>query len=257
MVTHIKKSVEQHLGISAENLSVSCFYHGAANSDRKILFLVCDGNQPVCMVKMMWDSRYDSQLRHECEAQKKAASLLTLMRVPGILFEDTINGRAMYAEAVAPGAPVGKQRALDYLSLISRQQNVIEKGKAFSLIEVATLLGIVTEGLDGALVYRAWSHGDLTYANIIDGREGTFIIDWERFNERPIWGIDLIHYLVRVFDIKDVDGLRRTLHLTRLPVEADESYLIAVYKADAFLEKLDKTRHADYERLISKLKELA
>lgn len=255
MVSRIKKSVEQHLGIPVESLSVSCFYHGAANPDRKILFLVCDGVRPVCMVKMMWDSRYDAQLRHECEAQKKAASLLTLMRVPEVLFEDTIDGRALYVEAVAPGAPVGKQRALDYLTLISRQQNLIEKGELFSLLHVATLLGIITEGLDEIPVHHAWSHGDLTYANVIDGREGPFIIDWERFNERPIWGIDLIHYLVRVFDIKDVDGLQRALHLTRLPIEADESYLIAVYKADVFLEKLDKTRHAEYERLVSKFGE--
>ncbi len=253
MVTSIKKSVEKHLGIPAEFLSVSCFYHGSAHPDKKILFLVCDGTRQVCMVKMMWNSHYDAQLRHECEAQKKAASLLTSVRVPEVLFEDTINGRLLYAETIAPGAPVGKRRALDYLNLISRQQNLIEKGEMFSLLQVATLLGIVAEGLDDALVYRAWSHGDLTYANLIDGHEGPFIIDWERFGERPIWGIDLIHYLVRVFDIKNLDDFRRALHLTRLPIDADEEYLTAVYKADVFLEKLDKTHHVDYERLVSKL----
>lgn len=253
MVTLIKKSVEKHLGIPADSLSVSCFYHGSAYPDKKILFLVCDGTRQVCMVKMMWDSRYNAQLHYECEAQRKAASLLTLMRVPEVLFEDTINGRAIYAEIVAPGAPVGKRRALDYLNLISRQQNLIEKGEMFSLSQVATSLGIMTEGLDEALVHRAWSHGDLTYANIIDGRVGLFIIDWERFGERPIWGIDLIHYLVRVFDIKNVEDLRHTLHLIRLPIDADEAYLIAVYKADTFLESLDKTRHDDYERLVARL----
>lgn len=256
MVTSIKKSVEKNLGIPADSLSVSCFYHGSAHPDKKILFLVCDGMQQVCMVKMMWDSRYDAQLRHECEAQKKAASLLTLARVPEVLFEDTINGRAMYAEAIAPGAPVGKRRALDYLNLISRQQNLIKKGEMFSLLQVATLLGIVVEGLDDVLVHRAWSHGDLTYANFIDGNEGPFIIDWERFDERPIWGIDLVHYLVRVFNIKDVGGFREALSLTNLPVDANESYLTAVYKADVFLERLDKTRHAEYERLVAKLGEV-
>ncbi len=255
MITPIKKSVENHLGVAAEKLSVSCFYHGSANPDRKILFLVCDGVRPVCMVKMMWDSRYDTQLQHECEAQKKAAELLTLMNIPEVLFEDTINGRRIYAETIAPGGPVGKRHAVDYLALICRQQNMIEKGELFSLGKVATLLGIVAGELDDTPVHRAWSHGDLTYANLIDGDEGVFVIDWERFNERPIWGIDLIHYLVRVFDIKTVDDLRRALHLAHLPIDADEAYLTAVYKADVFLERLDKTRHDDYERLVSKLAE--
>lgn len=253
MITSIKNIVQRHLGVRAEKLSVSCFYHGFASPDRKILFFVSDGVRPLCMVKMMWDGRHDAQLRHECASQKKAANLLTCASVPEVLFEDMIGERVLYAETVVPGTPIGKKRAADYLGLICRQQNAIEKGELLSLKDSALSLGIGAEELDDTPVFRAWSHGDLTYANIIDGREGVSIIDWERFNERPIWGIDLVHYLVRVFDIKSIDDFRRAIHLAHLSIDADEAYLTAVYKADTFFERLDKTCHKEYELLVSTL----
>jgi thiamine kinase-like enzyme len=43
------------------------------------------------------------------------------------------------------------------------------------------------------------SHGDMTYKNIMTRENKKMvIIDWENFGLRPIYGIDVIHYIFRL-----------------------------------------------------------
>lgn len=214
------------------------------------------------MVKMMRDNAHDAALIRERDAQKTAAGLITLFRVPEVLFEDVFMEHAVYAETVAPGTPIGRERSVSYLRLLSDAQNVVRKEGEIDLSAMRALIAsehISDSRMQDALValekvsgpiYRSWSHGDLTYANLIDGAEGPFIIDWERFNERPIWGIDLAHYAARSLDVATAEQLAVRIEETQTRIDAPPGYLKDVYILDTVMDMLDKWHPSVYAKLV-------
>ena len=93
----------------------------------------------------------------------------------------------------------------------------------------------------------------LLYMNIIDGLKGPYVIDWERYNERPLWGIDFVHYLIRCYGICEIEEF--TKHLKNLSFVTEEQHdrFKTLYILDAMLDILQKQYSEDYQKVTKAL----
>lgn len=261
MVTAIKKLVAQHLALPEKTLSVSPFFHGAARPDKKILFLVTDGEEPVCMLKVVRDPKHNALLEREGEGQAIAREHLSSYSVPKIFFKDRLGEHVVYAEEVADGVPVGLTRGKANLKSVYQYQNEIPKGGIVTRGDLVALFGTCSCDNPRFQELRAqfkkitkdffsgWSHGDLTYMNLITGPKATFIIDWERFGERPLWGIDFVHYMRRCFEIRDSKSFEQELTGLEFISAEDKAYFVATYFIDEMMDILQKSCPKDYARV--------
>ena len=266
MITAIKETVSEHFDIPASQLSVSKFFHSSEAPSAKVLFLVTDGQQPVCLIKMMRDATFNDRLKHEINGQRQARSELTNFVVPEVFLTTEISGRYVVAEAVMDGTPVGRDKALSYIDQVYSYQQQIPKASEFSIpifveairdsginSSVVTQLIYDLQSMDCPL-YRAWTHGDLTFMNIIRTGNRLAIIDWERYGERPVWGIDLVHYLVRAYGVSNRNSFKIALTQCSNISPDDYDYFERVYILDELFDELHKKHREELDSIVKKIK---
>lgn len=265
MITHVKTISGKHFKRDIADLSASFFFHGSARPNAKLLFLVTDRKTPLCILKVMRESQYNALLESECAGQKSTQGSVHPFRVPEVYFTDQIGEHVCYAEEVAPGVPVGKENALKYLETVLQFQNNIPKEKDIELTDLRVLFSATKYNqekfqsflkqladMKGA-VSGGWSHGDMTYMNLIDGKKGVYIIDWERYGERPIWGIDFVHYFIRCFDVQNLTEFKKRINGCGFVSSDEKIYFEKIYVIDALFDILQKQCSEKYRELIKRL----
>lgn len=251
MISVLKKEIAERLHLPEDTISLSCFFHGTARPDRKLLFLATDGKKPLCLVKVIRDAEYNAFLEKERLAQEAAHSLPVPFSVPAVLFSGVVHGCAMYAESVAPGVPLGKREAVAFIPNVLAYQKAVPRGAPISLklfcdflktqstsdTEVLALVEVISRVTS---LFGGWSHGDFTYMNIVRSGHHVTVIDWERFNERPVWGIDFAHYVLRSRALRGKEAAETLAQSFASALELSPEHVAALFALDEVLDIVQK-----------------
>jgi hypothetical protein len=265
MVDQIKKSILKNLkDINSSDLSLTKFNHGRDYPYSKVLFLVSDKEKIIGIVKIVRDKKYNRKIENEFEAQKKSNNHSLVIKKPNIYFSEIINGHFAYMEEYLENGPIGMKDASKYLNKVFSYQQNINKEKNIStkaLVDIfsnqkirdnqkkeryKTLISNL-QNLEGS-VYKAENHGDLTYMNICDMDGSLYLIDWENYGERKIWGIDFVHYFIRSFPIENLDEFNKYLAQFNKDnnLSLDLKYFEKIYIIDQLYDLLEKNNREIY-----------
>jgi len=216
MIEQIKKIIEEHKGtlkkgdFMAADLRVSKFFHGNPSFNTKVLFLVFLHQDPLCILKVARSVDVNPLLEREIKGLEYFAH--NNLKVPRMFFSGQINGLSFVCEEVLVGLPVGKKDESIWLPQVVSYHTSVKKIK---IITIGTLLELF-DGIDTPHdkefmqttvllsqrvqreVWLAPQHGDVTSKNLIVHQGEVYFIDFENFNMRPVWGLDLVHYMTRL-----------------------------------------------------------
>ena len=252
--------------VSEEDIVISKFFYGKAAPSDKILFLCSDTNGPVCLIKILRDSAFNRKLKHERDGQLFGLREVGMMQVPKIYLEGEIGDFFFYVEEVINGGTVGKRRAHKHIPAVLAYQNEVPKGARLPAATLARLVrtlhvsdieirecSAVLESLPHITLHTARSHGDLTHMNLLESQDGDlYLIDWERWDERNIWGADLAHYLIRSSKKPDKKSYDEKIKRYVGNIEVWS----ALYYVDRIFDSLRKNYAPAYETLVRELKTL-
>ncbi|MDQ5968934.1 MAG: hypothetical protein QG579_91 [Patescibacteria group bacterium] len=276
MIEEIKKIITENKknlfrsDFFENDLKVSKFFHGRPETNKKIIFYVSVFDKPLCIFKMTRINMYNDIIDRE------VAGLSAFPNIsPKLFFHGQLGGLNYMCEEVASGVPVGKSQEVDYLVKVLEWHKNLTRVRQVKIDEIIKLFsnvsfdndkefGIVLTELLKRKEESLWlslGHGDMTYKNIMVRIDKQItIIDWENFGLRPIYGIDIIHYLSRMIytgdfehDVpsalshftKDVEKYENKLGLGFTQREVEDLFLL-----DWFFEVLQKNNIKKYNEVI-------
>lgn len=284
MIEHIKKIIEEHKNtfkkgdFLATELKVSKFFHGNPSLNTKVLFPVFLRQAPLCILKVVRSVDVNSLLEREIKGLEYFAQ--SNIKVPQVFFSGQINGLSFVCEEVIGGFPVGKKEESVWLPQVVSYHTSVKKIKK---ITIGTLLELF-DGIDSPYdkefvrtkvllsqrvkrgVWLAPQHGDVTSKNLIIHQGRLHFIDFENFNMRPVWGLDLVHYMTRLVnahnegrDIKEtlaffVSSVKKYKEYPLFGISDDE--LEDLFLLDFFFEIMQKNlfkRKAEVLPLMEKI----
>jgi hypothetical protein len=195
-----------------DTVHVSKFFHGDPAINKKILFYVSSKGKPFCIFKITRDPKYNDLIDRE---QQGILAFKSNITTPRVLLSGKIDGCAYICQGIISGTPLGKKRELSVLPALIGMHLSAKKGTPITLGQFVQhfaplnlpaywehddIVKLLLERKDD-VIHGAPQHGDCTYKNILVEKNGgtkkPVLIDWEYFGLRSIWGIDLVHYLIR------------------------------------------------------------
>ena len=208
MIDEIKKIFPEN----PKGLKISKFFHGGPAYATKILFFVSFGNQPVGLIKMVRNPEENDLIDREIEGIKYFTSLK--LKTPQIINLGEIKGLKYIFQEILPGRSVNKNEAVKIFSKVANYHNFVNKAGQIKIKEIIEPIKNLKIQKDREIldtleqlslrennkIYLAPQHGDLTYRNLIINGDDISFIDFENFGLRPVWGLDVIHYLSRMVD---------------------------------------------------------
>ena len=251
-------------------IKISKYFHASDSPRSKVIFFFTYNKKIKGIVKIVREKMYNDKLERECAGQVWAYDNLKNFFAPRVYFKDKIDGYFIYGEEVIDGEVLGRDDANQHIKKVFAYQNSIPKQKSIKTEEVSNIFQKININNNsymalfeelakyhGQDIYLAQAHGDLTYMNIIRTADNKFyLIDWERFDERNIWGIDFCHYFVRCFSIKNSKDFKKYLEefANKNNFNLDIDYLIRAYLIDKTLDLLDKNYKEQYNRIVQDFK---
>lgn len=200
---------------SLSEIKISKFFHGRPSTSNKVLFFVSLKNNPICLIKMVRDSGDNNLIQREIEGIRYFHSLN--LKTPEIFSNGEINGGSYFCQSILRGVPVGKDKEVKVFPDIAKYHKTIPKTEKIKIKKILEPIKTLKASSDKAIskileqlslrenneIFIANQHGDLTYKNlIIDNKGEISFIDFENFGLRSIWGIDVVHYMIRITDAR-------------------------------------------------------
>jgi hypothetical protein len=218
MINQIKKVIIDNKkqfnieDINQSDIKVSKFFHGNPSVNTKVLFFISIFNKPICLIKISRKSEFNDFILRETEGIKYFQSIN--LKTPKVFFDGTVNDLRFICQEVIEGKNISKKEEYLFLKHIINYHSVVKKNKEIKIQEILNLFSGLRVDTDSEFkqaidmlierkddrVFLSSQHGDLTYKNILKKDNEVCFIDFENFNLRPIWGIDLVHYLTRLTD---------------------------------------------------------
>lgn len=223
MINELRESVvrnwsclKQDDGCNVDELSFTKFCQRIVCENTKVLFLVTYKGNPLCIIKVMRNIRFNEKLKNEARAQKTIFSL-NMSAVPRVYFEDMVGNLFIYGEEVISGLPISRRLAL------KKEREIIEIVKSFP-VDGEISSRITAKVFDAhfhekddrirrliehlyksdVVLKKGLTHSDLGRPNILSHNSGVRFIDWERARERPFWLIDAVYFMVRLHKIRNI-----------------------------------------------------
>lgn len=251
--------------ISEVEFSVTKFCQRIASFHTKVLFLIQYNGLPICIAKTVRDARFNNKLKSEKENQSKATKT-GIFKVPAVYFESEIKGRYIYFEEVVIGDMISSQSMLDnerdiVLSIANfRVYGEVDVQEVYNRLKdyitkdhiLFHLLKLVSEYKGNLKV--GITHNDFARQNIIQSKNGIYLIDWERSGECPLWLIDAVSFIVKVKKIKGLeDWVNRGVPILGRYVSVDGKYVTIVYCIMCMMDNLRKNNIDNYNELVSSM----
>jgi len=260
MVEALRETFSKKYNLEKRNLSFLKLYHAGDTPGSKILFFVFYSGKTLGVVKIIRDAKHNEKLEDECNAQSNVLRVMKGdMLVPEVLHSGFVGKHFFMYETCVPGVPVGKKFAKKYITTITEYQlQVIKKQKVaisniykiFSSVPVQNkkYQELVNKLLENSKsIFCGDNHGDMTFMNILVNKNDLYIIDWENFGERSVWGLDFVHYFVRAHNNVSIEILLEHFdELKEKPMNSDEfESLCAIDSLYDFLEKNNQALYKD------------
>lgn len=279
MIEKIKSIINSHKedfeNKITTDIKISKFFHGRPDTNKKVLFFISNSDQPLCIFKIVRDSKFNNVIEREIAGMSAFPDI-----APKLFFHGELNGLFYLCEEVVSGSPAGKSREKKLLPFITEFHKNSKKGKSIKINNLLNLFSgfsfkddeynFVHKNLlnrKNEIVYLSDQHGDCTYKNVIFNKNGkAILIDWENFGLRPIWGIDLIHYLSRIVfsgnaflsktEPQDffVDEIWN--YVERSNLDLDKKQIENIFFVDWFFEILQKDHPEVYDNVIIQMQKI-
>lgn len=207
MIERIKKIIQ------GDDLKISKFFHGDPSRNTKILFFVSHLDKPFCIIKIVRSEEENDLILREIDGIKYFGS--AGLKVPKIINYGQIDGLNYVAEEILVGMPAGKAAETSIFPAIAGYHKSIVKDRKIKIKTILDSLRELKINPDEEMaqtlelfslrenreVYVAPQHGDLTYKNLIVNEGEISFIDFENFGLYSVWGMDITHYMTRMFNI--------------------------------------------------------
>ncbi len=269
MIEQFKKAIHARSdlfpGIEEGELGFTKFCQRIAGPDTKVLFFVTHKKKPLCIIKIMRENSFNWRLKQEAETQRRLSEK-ELNFVPEVYFDGEIDGRYFYAEQVIIGDPLTKHDAQKSEDLIIRTVESFPTSGAIQslhLYKIFKQCNIADENFkfllgvfgDREITFKKGiTHGDFGLPNLIKTEQGVYAIDWGRANEKPLWLIDAVYFLVRVRGIKDLnDWEKRGVPALIEHSSIDKVTAKSLYCASILFEILYKKYPAEYTNVVKQI----